>query len=353
MKPTLKDIANMAGVSVPTVSMVIHGKGRITPETRQRVLECAGEIGYPIHKLRQQSQKLRENSTVAILFNIDPEWAFIWVFIRPLIQEIEQNMREVGYSAVIVPITNKMGDDKIMDKIIDIGAKAVFAMHFGKPSLFMTLEQNNIPVVLVMNNDLQDKFHSICADDFQGGYEATRYLIDLGHRRLAYVDTERINLPRLLHDRHFGFRKALAEHDIPFSQKLNIHYHANDEDRFHADLKALLVMENPPTALFCLDDELAAHVVFQLQRLGKSVPTDISLMAHGDVLDYEMAYVPQITTMRVNTAQMGKAATSMMLARITEGDDDVMVVKVRQHIVDRGSCISLVETLTSSRSECS
>src|SRR5690554_6068689 len=102
MKPTLKHIADLAGVSVPTVSMVIHGKGRITAETRQRVLDCATELGYPIHMRRRRIQQQQESNTVAILFNVDPEWGFIWVFIRPVIQEIEIAMEAEGYNAVIV-----------------------------------------------------------------------------------------------------------------------------------------------------------------------------------------------------------------------------------------------------------
>ena len=338
MKPTLKHIAELAGVSVPTVSMVIHGKGRITAETRQRVLDCATELGYPIHMRRRRAQQQQESNTVAILFNVDPEWGFIWVFIRPVIQEIEIAMEAEGYNAVIVPISNDLSDDRIMAKITDIGAKAVFAMHFGDAPLFTTLEKNNIPVVLVMNNEYQDRFHSICADDFQGAYEGTRHLINLGHRRLAYVETERPNLPRLLHDRHFGFRKALAEYEISFSRQLAIRYHSGDEERFLADLRAMFALEEPPTALFCLDDELAAHVLEKLHVLGKRVPEDVSVMAPGDVMDYSLSYTRALTTLRINTQQMGKAAAAMMLARLTEGDDDVLVVKVRQQMVDRGSC---------------
>jgi DNA-binding LacI/PurR family transcriptional regulator len=341
MKPTLKHIAEKAGVSVPTVSMAIHGKGRITAETRQRVLDCATELGYPIHLRRRQAQQALESKTVALLFNVDAEWGFIWVFIRPVVQEIEASMREAGFTIAIIPITNDMADEKIMRKITDVGAKSVFAMHFGDAPLFTTLEKNGIPVILVMNNEYQDRFHSICSDDFQGAYEGTRHLITLGHHRLAYVETERPNLPRLLHDRLFGFRKALAEHEIPFSRNLTIRYRSGDEHHLRGELATMLSLEEPPTAFFCLDDELATHVVAQLEQLGIRVPKDVSVMAPGDVMDYDLAYNRQITTMRINTTQMGKAAASMMLARIGEGDDDVMVVKVRQQLVERGSCAAL------------
>ncbi len=340
MKPTLKHIAELAGVSVPTVSMAIHGKGRITSETRQRILDCATELGYPIHKRRSQAQQSQESKCVALLFNIDPEWGFIWVFIRPIIQEIEASMREADYTVSIIPITNDMADEKIMRKITDIGAKAVFAMHFGDAPLFTTLEKNGIPVILVMNNEFQDRFHSICSDDFQGAYEGTRHLITLGHQRLAYVETVRPNLPRLMHDRLFGFRKALAEQEIPFSRNLTIRYRSGDESRLREELSSLMAIDDPPTAFFCLDDELATHVVTQLEQLGISVPGDVSVMAPGDVMDYDLPYNRQITTMRINTTQMGKAAATMMLSRFEQNGDDVMVVKVRQQLVERGSCAS-------------
>lgn len=74
----------------------------------------------------------------------------------------------------------------------------------------------------------------------------------------------------------------------------------------------------------------------QLEQLGISVPHDVSVIAPGDVMNYDLAYNWQITT-----TQMGKAAASMMLARIKEGDDDVMVVKIRQQLMERGSCAAL------------
>jgi len=351
-KPTLKDVADKTGVSVPTVSMVIHGKGRITNETRERVLQCALDMGYPIHQ-RKIAKKASPSNVVAILFNIDPEWSFIWDFIRPVIHEIENSMRDASYTTIIIPITNQMSIDKILAKITDSGANAVFAMHFGNTPLFINLEQNAIPVVLVMNNDLQDKFHSICADDFQGAYEGTRYLIEKGHTKIAYIDTVRPNLPRLLHDRFYGFRKALAENNIPFPKNFSLRYCIDQEAEFLSKLSALLHCEDPPTAFFCLDDELAARVIKLLTSLNKKIPEDFSILAPGDVLDYDSPLVPKITTMQINTVQMGIAAADMMLLILKGEKNNQLVVKIRQELVDRDSCSILGDNRGGHRSKSS
>lgn len=351
-KPTLKDIAEKIGVSVSTVSMVIHGKGRINNETRERVLQCAIDLGYPIH---QRKREMRNNDTdvVAILFSIDEKWGFIWEFLRPIIEEIDTFMGEANYTTVIIPISEKIDNETIINRIVDTGAKVVVALHFGNASLFLNLEQNSIPVILVMNNDFQDRFHSICSDDFQGAYEGTRFLIEQGHTKIAYVDTIRPDLPRLLHDRFYGFRKALAENNIPLPKDFSLRYGIEQEAEFLEKLRLLLDKEEPPTAFFCLDDELASRVIQLLNKLGKRVPEDFSFIAPGDVLNYDSPLVPQITTMRINTTQMGKAAGQMMLSILKEEESEHQVYKIRQELVERNSCSPLADKFKSQQSKSS
>jgi DNA-binding LacI/PurR family transcriptional regulator len=338
MKPRLKDVADAAGVSLATASLVLSGKGRISQEVQARVLKVAGELGYV---RKQRPRAARGLGNLGILHSIDYEWGFIWVFLRPLVEEIEQSMRALGISTVLIPIRKSDPTDKIIEKIRRADVQAVVALHYGNAELFTSLEGSDIPVVVVMNGNFQDSFYSVCVDDYQGAYEGTLHLIKLGHRKIAYVEAERPDLPMLLNDRFVGYRKAMEEFALDMPEDTVIRFELSDREELERKLAAAFKRADRPTAVFCLDDEIALRVYFALDGLGLSVPADVSLIAPGDVLDYQQHYYPPITTMRINTTYMGKIVSEMMQNRINHKPEDIHVLKVKQQLVRRGTCREL------------
>jgi DNA-binding LacI/PurR family transcriptional regulator len=338
MKPKLKDVAEAAGVSPTTASLVLSGKGRISPEVRQKVLAAVEELGY-VRKNRGIDSGATHN--IGIFQSIDYEWGFIWVFIRPLIEEIEKNMRPLGINTVLLPIKKTDTTQEIIEKIHKADVQAVVSIHYGNADLFTILEESDIPVVVVMNGNFQASFYSVCVDDYQGAYEGTLHLITLGHRNIAYVEAERPDLPMLLNDRFIGYRKAMEEYRLEMPEESIIRFELSDTKELESKLRAAFKKPNRPTAIFCLDDEIALRVYFLLERLGFAIPKDVSLIAPGDVLDYEQHYYPQITTMKINTTYMGEIVALMMQNRINHNPEDIHVLKVKQQLVRRGSCREL------------
>ncbi|MBN1834741.1 MAG: LacI family DNA-binding transcriptional regulator [Spirochaetales bacterium] len=346
MKPKLKDVAAAAGVSLATASLVLSGKGRISEVARQKVLKAVEALGYV---RRDRPVNSLATGTLGILHSIDYEWGFIWVFIRPLVEEIEQNMRAMGISTVLIPIKKSEPTQEIVEKVRKADVRAVVALHYGNSDLFTTLEESDIPVVVVMNGNFQDSFYSVCVDDYQGAYEGTLHLIKLGHRDIAYVEAERPDLPMLLNDRFIGYRKAMEEYALRMPEETVIRFELSDRAELEGKIAAAFKRANRPTAVFCLDDEIALRVYYVLQELGFRIPEDVSLLAPGDVLDYQQHYYPQITTMRINTTYMGKIVSQMIQNRINHRPEDIHVLKVKQQLVRRGSCREL-KTAARSRS---
>lgn len=338
MKPKLKDVADAAGVSLTTASLVLSGKGRISPEVRQNVLKVVDELGY-VRKNR--SIEACGTKNIGILQSIDYEWGFIWVFIRPLVEEIERNMRALGINTVLLPIKKTDTKQEIIEKIQKADVQAVVSIHYGNADLFTSLEKSDIPVVIVMNGNFQDTFYSVCVDDYQGAYEGTLHLIKLGHRNIAYVEAERPDLPMLLNDRFIGYRKAMEEYGLDMPDESIIRFDLSDKEELTGKLAAAVDRPDRPTAIFCLDDEIALRVYFIIEELGFTIPEDVSLIAPGDVLDYEQHYYPQITTMKINTTYMGEIVTLMMQNRINHNPEDIHVLKVKQQLVRRGTCREL------------
>jgi LacI family transcriptional regulator len=335
MKPKLKDVAKMADVSMSTASMVFSDTGRISEETRVKVLNAADFLGYT---KKQKQTQINKSSNIGILYSIDPEWAFILFFIQPVIAEIEKELKRNNLNTVLIPISHHSSNEEIIKKLQCIGCKAVVSMHYGNERLLNYLENNGMPAIVVMNKNFQNKFYSVCVDNFQGAWEGSSFLLDLGHRNILYIDFQRSDLPLLSSDRFIGFKKALDERGIEFPEENKVFYNPEDRNQCRNNLKVLFKSSNPPTAIFCLDDDVAGRAISLLAEMGLNVPGDVSVIAPGDVLDYSMPYVPRITTMRIDTTYLGRITAQMMINRLTHNPEEVHVLKVKQQLVRRGSC---------------
>ena len=335
MKPKLKDVAKIAGVSLTTASLVFSKQGRISEETRVKVQNAADFLGY---SKKRKSSDIETDANIAILYSVDPDWAFILPFIRPIISEIERELKKINLNTVLIPFHHDAKDEEIADKLESIECKGVFSIHYVKESLFSVLENSGIPDIVVMNNNYQNKFYSVGVDNFQGAYEGTLFLIEQGHRNILYLDHKRHDLPILSTDRFIGFKKALDEKDINFPESNKIYYNPKDTDQCRRDLSILFSKKSHPSALFCLDDDIAGRAIQLLKEMGLNIPGDVSVIAPGDVLDYSMPYIPQITTMHIDTKYMGHISAQMMINRLTHNPQDVHVLKVKQQLVRRGSC---------------
>ncbi|MGA2377719.1 MAG: LacI family DNA-binding transcriptional regulator [Spirochaetia bacterium] len=333
----LKDIAKKAKVSVATASLALSGKGRISDEVRSRVRDTAQLLGYRARRTTHAPAAAPD--TLGILHAEDRQYE--WNFIRPTILELERLMRQRGHLPVLIPASTRADSEKVVRHVVDSGVGAVFALQMSDGAVFAELRARGIQLVVINNSGFQARFHSVCVDDFQGAYEGTLSLLALGHRSLVFVEYARPESPNVVADRFIGFRKALEEHRIGFPPERRITVPFMDGKKLEKRLAALFTRSERPTAVFAHDDYLGLYVIDALGRMGLSVPRDVSLVAPGDVLDYSLPLMPQITTMRIDTTLLGKIAANLMFDRMRNTDSDVHVLKVKEQLVRRASCRQL------------
>jgi LacI family transcriptional regulator len=334
----LQEVARRAGVSLATASLALSGKGRISAAVRTRVQQAAGELGYrakPAPAPRAEGAGAR----IGILHPDDRDYE--WNFIRPTILELERAMHLKEYAPVLIPVSAKTGAEHLATLVAAAGASAVFALHCANEKVFAELEARGVPVVIINNSQYQDRFFSVCVDDFQGAYEGTLALVSLGHQSIAFVEYERPDTPAVVADRFIGFRKAIDENHLSFPPEQRITIPFMDARRLEKKLGALFLRAHPPTAIFAHDDYLGLFVIAALAKLGLAVPRDVSLVAPGDVLDYSLPLVPQISTMKINTMLLGRIAANLMFDRIKSNHDDLHVLKVKEQLVMRDTCRKL------------
>lgn len=327
----LTDVAEKAGVSVTTASMALSGKGRISEEVRLKVLGVADQLNY-------KKSKPINNKNWVLLLNMDKENDHLAYFFNPIIRQIQTSAREKGFILTIYPVSENISEETIYKELMEMKISSVLTIHFVSLDLFKKLESMNIPCVVINNSSFQDELFTVCVDDFQGAYEGTVKLIKAGHRNIGFIDYNRKWLPSIMADRFYGFRKAIEEHKLPFTENHRLTVNIQNNKEMENRISEYFINVKPqPTALFIHDDMLAAKVFHILAKQKIKVPEDISIIAPGDTINYDQPQIPRISTMRIDNNLMGNYATDMMTERLEKGVQVAHILKIKQTFVDRKS----------------
>lgn len=337
---TLKDVAQEAGVAVSTASLVLNNKGQFSQDVRDRVLVAAQKIGYNKPSPSAEGSRKRLDR-VAILACEDPEKEPAWNFFRCVLIPLEATLTRERLYPVIIPVSFQQEPKTIIEKLTASKVKAVFSLEYGNQEFFQQLDDLGIPAVVINNNNFQNQVNSVCIDNFQGAYDGVKYLLSLGHTQLIYIDYSRREPQTPLNDRFIGFKMALEEQRVTVTEDARLTVDVLNVNELQRKLKHIFQRTSPPTAIFAYDDYLAARLIAALHNIQLRVPDDISLIAIGDLLDYQQPFIPRITTMQINNELMGKLAGEMLLEQLKTPQTGIHVLKVNQQLVERGSCLPI------------
>ncbi|MFP4378629.1 MAG: LacI family DNA-binding transcriptional regulator, partial [Spirochaetales bacterium] len=182
-RPTLAQVAKQANVSVTTASLALSNKGRISDEVRDRVKRAADALAYS-----PRAKRRTKTGVTAVLGFIDQEWAYSWSMQLAVLRGITRQLAVAGNrSACVVPVEASDSAEQIIARIKAVQADSVFSIHYAERELILGLEAEEIPVVIIMNNEFQTEFTSVCVDDFHGAYDACSVLVQARHERIAYI----------------------------------------------------------------------------------------------------------------------------------------------------------------------
>lgn len=319
MSVTIEDVAKLARVSVSTVSRVLNNKGRISQETRHRVLEAARELQHPLMTSRL-SRCRRRSDNIGILFNKRLKSLLSDPFYGLVMEGVEEVLRRKGYHVFFSTLSNKdedlemitaFGRDRKVDGLIMAGCD-VDIDYISK-----ALEQD-IPLVLVDNNLAKPKVPCVVTDNVTGAREAVEYLIQLGHRDIGFVSGPMSHSS--LNERFHGFRQALDDNHIALRSEW---IHTSEDvalfgvEGGYEGMKRMLARPRVPTAVLTGNDFMAFGVVKAAQEAGLRVPEDLSVIGFDDV---EMAAhsSPPLSTVRVRKKELGILAAKLLFEMIDE-----------------------------------
>jgi len=327
---TIVDVAGEAGVSYATVSRVINNKGHVRPETRERVLRAMTRLGYVVDQ-RARSLAGGRSQVIGLLVH-DVGTSYIGEIIRGIDAELTSaqydlilyttHRRKTKESAYVVTLTRGLADGLLLVLPRDPGA------------YLETLRQHRFPHVLIDHRGVNEKVPAVAAANRPGAYNATKYLVELGHRRIGFITGAMDQT--CAQDRLEGYKAALADHGVAFDPEL-----VYEGDFFqplgYAGASALLELPHPPTAIFASNDVSAFGVMEAVREHSLCIPQDVSVVGFDDIP--QAAHVhPPLTTVRQPLEEMGRIATRMLLEYIEDPQRPIERVELPTELVLRQSC---------------
>jgi len=325
---SIKDIAKAAGVSHATVSRALRDDPRISEQTKLRIRRIAAEMGYPPSAIARGLATGRTDTIGMVVTTVsDP-------FVAPIVQGAEKKAMEAGYSLIL----SQSGADPdrelaavrlLRERRVD--GVIVTASRVGE--LYTPLLSDlRVPIVLVNNQREGGYLHSIYVDDFAGARMVVEHLVELGHRKIAYVGCP--ERPLSNRNRLNGYRSALESHGIRVESSFVVQIPGMDDlARGKEAAKRLLSLRERPSAIFCYNDLTAIGTLQALRTSGIQVPEDVSLVGFDDIPMASMV-CPALTTVAQPKEEMGVKAMEMLLALIEGEERENIVVRPKLMVRD-------------------
>ena len=333
-RPTMTDVAAIAGVSQSSVSLALNQMvgARISEGTRARVIEAARSIGYELPGARRATYAGVGRASIAYLVdeistsphpvvNLDGARDCAWESGYLVSAHVTRSNRELEASTIEAI--------KRDPSIIGVIYSTIFTREVALPRGLESL-----PTVLLNCYTADGKFMSVVPDEEAGAFAATAYLIDKGHRRIGFINGE----PWMdaSADRRKGYARALAEAQIAFDAEI-----VRDGDwlpaQGHRHARELIAQSPRPTAIFCANDLMAMGALEAAAQAGLSVPEDISIMGYDD---QELARYtnPPLSTLVLPNYEMGRRAVELLIHISTRGASvPATSIRVDGPLVERAS----------------
>ena len=271
---TIKDVARVSGVSLATVSRAITGKGYVSKEVREKVMEAVEKTGYHPNQAARALVKRRSGSIGIIVHNLhDP-------FFYDLIRGFEDAAAEISYKVLFASVVGGNTDSKteylhyMSGGVVD--AVVMYGSYMSDEEMLRCVSRSSTMDYLMIENDIQDfQCNKLLIKNQEGAGKAVRYLIDKGHTKIAHIcgnPNKKVTIDRLN-----GYLETMRFTGLEVCEGY-LQHTSSDYRTGYDRMRSLLELKNRPSAVFCSDDAIASYAVRAAIDMGFRVPEDISIM---------------------------------------------------------------------------
>lgn len=311
-KNTIKDVAELAGVSIKTVSRVTNNEGSVRKETLQRVNDAIHQLNY---QPNTAARNLAGSKSYSLGYVYDNPNAY---YVLDMQNGILAECRVRGYELVIHPCSasnkNIVNELATMVKRSQLAGLIISPPLSEMPDVISALDEMNIPFIRIISASEVSQELSPCVyiNDRDAAYEITEHLIEQGHTKIAFLRGDESH--RSSHERKIGYLNALKQHNIPIIED----YQVDGSYSFEFGVqgaKQLLSLTEPPTGIFSCNDEIAAGALFAVRLQGLNVPENMAIAGFEDS-PFSRQTWPKLTTAAQPTNTIARKATALLIQHL-------------------------------------
>lgn len=310
---TIKDVAEKAKVSEATVSLVLNNKNNVREETRQRVLRAIQQLNYhPRHVARGLAS--RKSGNIGFILT-DDHFSRAEPFYTKIFLGTEFESRKYKYYILLTTIPRAFHVETDLPRFLrDRNVDGVLLAGHVPTALSEHILKLKMPHVFIDFSPRHKQGNVVMMDNLLGATLAVRHLIDLGHRRIAFIGGD-ITHPSIA-KRLEGYKQALLEAQLPVADDWveTVESHTASDDGFHATEK-LITRGAQFTALFAANDAMAIGAVQCLKKHGREIPAEVSIVGFDDI-EAGTHTQPPLTTIRVDKEELGAVALRRLVEMI-------------------------------------
>jgi len=328
---TLHDVAAQAGVSHQTVSRVINNSDRVRPETRLKVEDVIEELGYSPNAIARSMVRGNTHTLGCISPNLTDT-----VF-NKIIESAQAEARRQGFFVLIGTAPSEDEVKSLLDELLNRRVDGLMILNprsDNRYKLLQPLMEIGIPIIYLKNTPGDEQVSSVICDDKKGGYIATKYLLDLGHTKIAIIlgpENEECTSDRLE-----GYQKALGEQGITLDEDLIVKGNWSPQSGRDAAAK-LIGSKKEFSAIFSQNDRMAAGAIRNLVEAGYRVPEDFSVIGY-DNISLATLIDPPLTTIQQPLIEFGEQAAKIIIDLIKDGNNNTIQVSLNPKLIERKSC---------------
>ena len=327
----IADVARLAGVSSATVSRALANPDMVTEATRALVLEAVRSTGYRPNAVARSLRARRAMMALVVVPDIANP------FFAEVLRGIDETLSAAGYGLIIGNLDNHREKDATFVEVARSGQVDGALLLCGRMlgGRGATIDGAGLPIVAACETIPGAAFPQVEVDNHAAAEEATRHLVELGHKRIAYLSGPAGNVLDVA--RRSGYRAALAAAGL--QQDPHLEFPGDFTFRTGAEAaRAILALpsETRPTALFAANDEMAIGFLKTIQTAGLHIPRDFSVIGF-DAIDYADYCTPTLTTVRQPRREIGRAAGQLLVEMMAGGARKPQVLKLSAELLRRDS----------------